>query len=1141
MSTLATQLKTKIKYLIPFILLIVLACTNEQKFDVTELDESEQSYFAPPKIVDLGQLCDTLKPTTIFIKDETPPNIKISGSPTVTQLPVAISLIDSIPIINLESQGEGLFTTYTSDDGLAMDAINFGKTTICDSEGNLWFATQGGGVSKYDGKSFITYTTKQGLANNSVRSIAEDKNGNLWFGTYGGGVSKYDGKSFITYTTEQGLANNSVLSIAEDKNGNLWLGTDGGGVCKFDGKSFITYTTEQGLSNNSVFSIAEDRSGILWLGTNGGGVCKYDGKSFITYTTEQGLANNSILSIAEDRNGNLWFGTYGGGVSKYDGKSFITYTTEQGLANNSVFGIVEDKSGNLWLGTLGGGVSKYDGKSFITYTSEQGLVNNSILSIAEDKNGNLWLGTDGGGVCKYDGKSFITYTTEQGLANNSVLSIAEDKNGNLWLGTDGGGVSRFDEKSFITYTTEQGLANNAVRCITEDKNGNLWLGTDGGVSKYDGKSFITYTTEQGLANNAVFSIAEDRSGNLWLGTYGGGVSVLLAQNEEKLKENNNDRNNKVFLTYNTEHGLPDNGICGLRFDVKGSLIVGTNFGLAVIPEEQVIQMSSTQINGKLKKVNVYNQFTGYPIRDLNTAQNNGSMHIDNKGILWVGHGTNGVSRVDLDAVNRSTAPPNVVINKVSLKGEAVCFYSLVGSGAGDGSVLRSTQDSIILVQQEIATYGKVLSQAERDTLNKRFSGITFDRLAKFYPLPENLVLPYEQNALTFEFNAIETGRNFLVNYQYMLKGMNDTWSPITQKSEATYNNLSEGNYTFLLKAQSPWGVWSEPIDFKFTILPPWYRTWWAYTIYALLFLLLVWLLIRLQTRRLKQRQKELETEVDNATQEIREQMNEAEKQRDEAEKQKEIVEAAHKEIRDSIQYAKRIQSAILPSYKLVKEYLPESFILFKPKDLVAGDFYWMEHKDGKVLFAAVDCTGHGVPGAMVSVICNNGLNRCVREHGLTEPGKILDKTRQIVIHQFEKSQEEVKDGMDIALCSLEGNTLKYAGANNPLWIIRNGELLETKANKQPIGKFDKPQPYTTHTFELQKGDAIYIFSDGFSDQFGGEKGKKFKPSNLRKLLLSIQNESMERQRGIINAVFEEWTGNLEQVDDVCLIGVKIGK
>jgi len=199
----------------------------------------------------------------------------------------------------------------------------------------------------------------------------------------------------------------------------------------------------------------------------------------------------------------------------------------------------------------------------------------------------------------------------------------------------------------------------------------------------------------------------------------------------------------------------------------------------------------------------------------------------------------------------------------------------------------------------------------------------------------------------------------------------------------------------------------------------------------------------------------------------------------------------------------------------------------------------MEHTDDKVLFAAADCTGHGVPGAMVSVICNNGLNRSVREHGLTSPGKILDKTREVVIQEFEKSEEEVKDGMDIALCSLNGNKLQYAGAHNPLWIIRKGEIIETKANKQPIGKFDNPLPYTTHSFDLEKGDSIYIFSDGYVDQFGGEKGKKFKAKAFRALLLSIQEKSMEEQRLLIDEAFEAWRGKLEQVDDVCVVGVRV--
>ncbi len=256
-------------------------------------------------------------------------------------------------------------------------------------------------------------------------------------------------------------------------------------------------------------------------------------------------------------------------------------------------------------------------------------------------------------------------------------------------------------------------------------------------------------------------------------------------------------------------------------------------------------------------------------------------------------------------------------------------------------------------------------------------------------------------------------------------------------------------------------------------------------------------------------------------------------------KQKGIIEEKRQEITDSIQCAKRIQSAILPSQKVIDEFLEDSFIFYKPKDIVAGDFYWLEAKEDRVLFAVADCTGHGVPGALVSVVCNNALNRSVREYELTDPGKILDKTREIVIQEFEKSETEVRDGMDIAICSLIENKLEYAGAHNPLWIVRNGVLLETKANKQPIGKFDNLRPYTTHSFVLEKGDTVYIFSDGYPDQFGGERGKKFKAKAFRELLLSIQDKAMEEQKTNIDEAFETWKGDLEQIDDVCVMGVRV--
>jgi len=257
--------------------------------------------------------------------------------------------------------------------------------------------------------------------------------------------------------------------------------------------------------------------------------------------------------------------------------------------------------------------------------------------------------------------------------------------------------------------------------------------------------------------------------------------------------------------------------------------------------------------------------------------------------------------------------------------------------------------------------------------------------------------------------------------------------------------------------------------------------------------------------------------------------------------QKEAITIKNNEITSSITYAKRIQNAILPPASVVKELLPDSFILYKPKDIVAGDFYWIENINDTILFAAADSTGHGVPGAMVSVICNNALSRSVREFALTQPAHILDKAREIIIREFEKSEEEVKDGMDISLCALnfKTKTLHWAGANNPLLIIRNKEIIEIKPDKQPVGKFSGARPFTDHSIELFANDQIYIFSDGYADQFGGPDGKKFKYKALKQLLLDNHEKSMEEQKKSLDAVLLKWKGNLEQVDDICVIGVKI--
>ena len=289
----------------------------------------------------------------------------------------------------------------------------------------------------------------------------------------------------------------------------------------------------------------------------------------------------------------------------------------------------------------------------------------------------------------------------------------------------------------------------------------------------------------------------------------------------------------------------------------------------------------------------------------------------------------------------------------------------------------------------------------------------------------------------------------------------------------------------------------------------------------------------------------------------RKQKNIIQQQKTEVEQQKTAVEKAHSEITDSINYAKRLQDAILPSLDEVNKHLPNHFILFKPKDVVSGDFYWFEEVNGTAYLAAADCTGHGVPGAMVSLVCSNALNRAAKEFGITEPAKILDKTRELVIETFAKSGEEVKDGMDIALCAFKEKKVIYSGANNPLWIVRKTELIteeqkqerstiiqngssliEYKSNKQPIGLYAGMKAFTQQEIELHSGDSLYIFTDGFADQFGGGKGKKFKYKPFKQFLIDLHTKPITDQARLIYDSFENWRGDLEQVDDVCVIGVQ---
>jgi ligand-binding sensor domain-containing protein/signal transduction histidine kinase len=730
------------------------------------------------------------------------------------------------------------FTHFTDKEGLSNNSV---WSMLEDKSGNLWFGTQGGGVSKYDGKSFTHFTDKEGLSNNDVRSMLEDKSGNLWFGTGGGGVSKYDGKSFTHFTDKEGLSNNVVRSMLEDKSGNLWFGTSGGGVSKLalsevEGSTqytFTHFTDKEGLSNNAVASILEDKSGNLWFGTDGGGVSKYDGKSFTHFTDKEGLSNNVVRSMLEDKSGNLWFGT-DGGVSKYDGKSFTHFTDKEGLSNNVVRSMLEDKSGNLWFGTWGGGVSKYDGKSFTHFTDKEGLSNNSVWSMLEDKSGNLWFGTWGGGVSKYDGKSFTHFTDKEGLSNNAVVSMLEDKSGNLWFGTDGGGVSKYDGKSFTHFTDKEGLSNNVVRSMLEDKSGNLWFGTDGGgVSKYDGKSFTHFTDKEGLNNNSVWSMLEDKSGNLWFGT-NGGVSKY---------------DGKSFTHFTDKEGLSNNFVFSMLEDKSGNLWFGTRFGLSKLSPENKEKLvffsdpdsyrhkSAPEVEGKVF-------FKNYTYEDgfLGIGVNAGKIICEDKnGTIWVGANDRLTAfHPPAGGESADTTAPNIQLTNIALFNENIAWPSL-----------KQKKDTTITLGNGI-----------------QVGNFKFDSLSRWYNLPENLSLAYNNNYLTFNFVGITMAQPKKVKYQYKLEGIDENWSAITNRTEAPYGNLPQGNYTFMVKAMNSEGVWSDEFTYTFSIRPPWWKTWWAYGLYVVLIGGSIRWYVQYRSKALRRKNLILEEKVNHRTNQL---------------------------------------------------------------------------------------------------------------------------------------------------------------------------------------------------------------------------------------------------------------------------------
>lgn len=383
---------------------------------------------------------------------------------------------------------------------------------------------------------------------------------------------------------------------------------------------------------------------------------------------------------------------------------------------------------------------------------------------------------------------------------------------------------------------------------------------------------------------------------------------------------------------------------------------------------------------------------------------------------------------------------------------------------------------------------------------------------------------YEDNPLSFKIIAPFYIKQDQVTYQWFIDGLSKKWSNLNKSNIIEVGYIPSGQYLLNVRAKNALGYNSEIKSFPFTIRPPFWESHWFRVLMAVVFLLIVYLFIKIREKNHAREKRILEEKVKERTLEI---------------------EKKNEQIHDSILYAKRIQEAILPYEDIMSNKKIRPFVFYRPKDVVSGDYYWFSEKNGKLIFVAADCTGHGVPGAFLSMLGVTILHEIINTRGILQANEVLNEVRKNVINALHQKGKkgEAQDGMDIALCVYDPATkqMQYAGANNPCVIIREGDLIELKPDKMPASIYGKKSdiPFTNNHIDLQKDDIIYIYSDGYIDQFGGPNDRKFLSKQFKKMLLDISNQDMESQLHTVEQRFDNWKGKKAQLDDVLVIGVKI--
>jgi serine phosphatase RsbU (regulator of sigma subunit)/ligand-binding sensor domain-containing protein len=1047
------------------------------------------------------------------------------------------------------------------------------------------------------GSAFITnYSPTDYNAGNQNWAIIQNDDGILYFGN-NEGIIEFDGKNW------RSIDNAYIVSSGKDKNGVIYMGgRENLGYLHSNPNGSSTFRSLKHLIHDTSYSIRYIRNIVfhedeVWFSDENGHILKYDGTSIKVEKISDWLG----LFVKE--HDTIYIQTKAGlGFYKDDKIQF--FNGGDFFAESSVRNIHRIGGKTLIITRLGGvyrkiktGFTKWD-------TPLQELIKKSQVYVSTSYNDQLVLGTVESGVLviNKEGEQVLHMNEKSGMINHDHCSIFVDQDGNIWSGLEFG-ISQIHFNSPFSYFNESsGLNNSAIYSIKNHAN-NLYVGTARGlyISKWDntgprpvfklieGNSgrklwdfeiinnhLISSSSNIGMYKinqNKAYKIPNSPNVNkilssdkknifIGIGEHGGAYTLYFNDNQlDSIIYHDNLPILKEAMLFDNKiaWGLKHNNeIIRFKFSNNYSSIteinyLKTNNSINKNLQKSILKFQNQLFIGTDSGTYAFNNETNEIKRQKDLSGNN-DLHIfrirkDNIGLWWfVGKKSKQpiIGQLSSDLQLQNLYP--ISFNNLAIK-ENLAFYPI-----------DSTQ-ILIGASDRLVTYNAALqkSQNSKSKLIIRYvilnnSGDSLRIYSK--PSHEKLktLLAYGNNALTFKYSFINYDKTSSIKYSFKLEGFDKKWSTLTSKSEKEYSYLPEGEYTFKIRAYLAEKLEDER-QYSFTVSPPWYRTYWAYISYFITAIIVLIAIRYYSIKKVENENIKLENEVNKRTKEIMRKNNQLEMQKEEISAQRDEISHQQKKILDSIEYAKHIQGALLPKKEVFESHFSDAFLIFKPKDIVSGDFYWLKKINNHLLFTVADCTGHGVPGAFMSIMGISFLNEIVRRKDIFSPDMVLNElnkqvkqslSSQEIINSDENDiqkylKSNVKDGIELALADidLEKNILYYSGAESPVYIIRNNELIILEGTPIPIGIHYKNVPFELKQIELQKGDCIYMFTDGYRDQFGSNAKIKFSTEKFKQVLLNNHSKSLSEQKELLCKVFSDWKGENDQIDDITILGLKI--